>query len=74
MICHRCRGLCVSDTVREDGRTTFVKRCINCGSVLDSTIVKNRLLPLKGLFPKFHKKRAIQTSGRRAVKLQEVCA
>jgi len=45
MNCNRCMGLCIADYVEENGRYLVVRRCINCGSVIDPTILSNKVRP-----------------------------
>lgn len=42
MICQRCLGLCVAESLIESGRRIVASRCINCGCVVDSTISENK--------------------------------
>jgi RNase P subunit RPR2 len=47
MLCQRCRGLLVRETVgdlrEEAGIMCLATRCINCGSIEDSVVRANRL-------------------------------
>lgn len=46
MHCHRCQGLVVL-SLFEDHMQMFVGgRCMNCGDIIDRTILRNRLDPL----------------------------
>jgi hypothetical protein len=42
MTCGRCKGLMVDEWRPDFSPETFVWRCINCGSVVDPLIERNR--------------------------------
>ena len=47
MLCQRCRGLLIRETIGEVrdeiGRMCLATRCVNCGSIEDSVVRANRL-------------------------------
>ena len=48
MSCHRCMGLCVADYVEENGKYITIRRCVNCGSIMDPIIMRNKIDPPNG--------------------------
>jgi hypothetical protein len=42
MTCGRCRGLMVNEWRPDFTPETFIWRCINCGSIVDPLIERNR--------------------------------
>lgn len=49
VICLRCHGMMIQDqVVRLDSRIRLeLWRCVNCGDLVDSTVLQNRLAPVK---------------------------
>lgn len=75
MSCHRCMGLCVVDYVEENGRYITIRRCINCGSIIDSIIMRNIIDPPKAKRPKRAWKGVLEKSiGRKGRTLKPICA
>lgn len=52
MACKRCGGLLVNDTHPSLDEAYWQLRCINCGELLDQTILDNRLFVALGPFGK----------------------
>lgn len=44
MKCHRCEGLMVHDTITDTYYTEPTYRCVNCGEILDNTVLNNRII------------------------------
>lgn len=42
MACQRCFGLCVDEYLLDNGHRHIAWRCVNCGNIVDPTIVRNR--------------------------------
>lgn len=42
MICQRCFGLCVPHYLMDQGTRVSAAKCVNCGDIVDPTIIENR--------------------------------
>lgn len=42
MKCRRCQGLCVAETVEENGRYLNATRCLSCGSIVYQTLFERK--------------------------------
>ncbi len=42
MVCPKCRGLMVDERMTDYSMVFHGWRCVNCGMILDSTILENR--------------------------------
>lgn len=47
MGCHKCKGLMVTEWVRDLFPEPYVWRCVNCGLLMDTTITRNRSLAIQ---------------------------
>ena len=45
MECPKCQGLMIPDRLTDYSLVFYAWRCINCGIILDETILKNRQAP-----------------------------
>lgn len=45
MICLRCQGFCVGQTYYEARQCFTAWRCVNCGNVMEATLLENRRNP-----------------------------
>lgn len=46
MTCHRCNGFMYHGFLAEPNGIYVVKKCVNCGEILDEVIASNRVRPL----------------------------
>ncbi len=45
MECRRCHGLMVEEWCTELDFDGYIRRCVNCGAILDPTIERNQTVP-----------------------------